>query len=216
MKVNLYTQEGKQKGHLDLPDDIFDVPMNADLLHQAVRVLRVNKRRVLAHTKTRSEVSGGGKKPWRQKGTGRARQGSIRSPQWRGGGVVFGPSKNKVYRARLPLKMKRKAMRIALSAKARDGEIIAVESLNIPEAKTKHMALIFNNVMSFHVKGAKTANRNAILVLSEKQENILRASRNLSSLQVMPADQLNLLDILSKKFLIVMPDSISVFKKRLG
>ncbi len=211
-KVKLYTQNGKEKGYLDLPEEVFDVPMNKDLLYQAVRVFTVRKRKTIADTKTRSEVRGGGKKPWRQKGTGRARHGSIRAPQWRGGGVVFGPTSEKIYTAKLPLKMKKKATCIALSAKVRDGEVMALDSIKLDEAKTKYMAEVFNNLMS----SQKGKNRNTLLVLKDRDEVIFRATRNLQEVDIKSADQVNLLDILSKKFLIVTPDSISILQKRFG
>src|SRR3989338_8140113 len=133
--VSLFNHKGEKVGETALPKFLFDRKVSPALVHHVVVAQRSNQRKPIAHTKDRSEVSGGGKKPWRQKGTGRARHGSIRSPQWRGGGTVFGPQKEKIYHAVFPAKMKKQAMRVALSAKARDGEIFVLEGINLPEPK---------------------------------------------------------------------------------
>ena len=124
MKINLYNQKGEKVGKTDLPDEIFNVEINSDLLHQVIVSQMANKRQSSAHTKDRGDVSGGGKKPWRQKGTGRARHGSRRSPIWVGGGVTFGPKSEKNYKKTIPQKMKRKALFMALSSKVNDDELI--------------------------------------------------------------------------------------------
>ena len=136
MKVKIYNQEGKETETMELPDGVFGLKWNADLVHQVVTGQAANLRRGTAHAKGRSEVRGGGRKPWRQKGTGRARHGSIRSPLWIGGGVTHGPLKEKSYHKKINKKMAKKALFTALSAKARDNEIIILENLKFPEAKT--------------------------------------------------------------------------------
>src|SRR3990167_5955176 len=118
MKISIYNQAGEKTSTMNLPKEIFEIKFNADLVHQIAVSLSANKRQISAHSKTRSEVRGGGKKPWRQKGTGRARHGSIRSPLWKGGGVTFGPRKDKVYEKDVPKKMRRKALLMVLSEKA--------------------------------------------------------------------------------------------------
>ena len=128
----------------------------------------------------------------------------------RSGGVVFGPTKEKIYTAKLPLRMKQKATCIALSAKVRDGEVMALDSIKLDEAKTKYMAEVFNNLMAAH----KGKNRNTLLVLGERDETVFRASRNLAEVVIKAADQVNLLDILSRKFLVITPESIAVLQKR--
>lgn len=214
MRIKLYSQEGKFKSEIEAPASVFEVPMNRDLLHQAVRILEIRKRRVLAHTKTRGEVSGGGRKPWRQKGTGRARHGSIRSPLWKGGGVVFGPRKDRVYAAVLPKKMKAKAMRIALSAKAREGEVFALESFTLSEPKTKHAARLLTKVFAAHASEVAPHSRTGVLVVSSGDPHVERAVRNLRAFNVISADHLNLFDVLSRKFIVVLPGSLEALVKR--
>jgi len=127
MKVSVYDQQGKEIGTTLLPKEIFEVPMNLDLLHQIVTSSMANERRVIAHAKNRGEVRGGGKKPWKQKGTGRSRQGSIRSPLWKGGGVTFGPRNNRVFKKKIPKKMRKKALFMVLSEKLRHNLLILLE-----------------------------------------------------------------------------------------
>jgi len=144
--VNLYNQEGKEIGKAELTSEIFDVKLNSNLVHQAVVAQTANKRQVLAHTKDRSEVRGGGKKPWRQKGTGRARHGSIRSPLWRGGGITFGPTNERNFSLKINKKAKRKALLMCLSDKAKNERIILVDNLELAEAKTKKFFQILLNL----------------------------------------------------------------------
>ncbi|MCH7905333.1 MAG: 50S ribosomal protein L4 [Armatimonadetes bacterium] len=216
MKVKLYTQTGKAKGTVDLPDEIFDVPMNADLLHQAVRVATSRRRRTLAHAKDRSEVRGGGRKPWRQKGTGRARHGSIRSPLWRGGGVTFGPRNDQHFARSLPQAMRRKALAIALSAKAREGEIAVLEKIELAEAKTKYMAEVVKSI-STGVFGVDTAKRKPTILVAtaRRDEKLTRASRNLPGLRERPAKDLNVIDVLSSRYLVFSKDAIPFFEDRM-
>ena len=146
MNVNLYNQKGEKVGEVKLPSEIFDVPFNEDLVWQVIYCQMANKRKPIAHTKDRSEVRGGGRKPWSQKGLGRARVGSIRSPLWRGGGVTFGPRKERKFKKRIPKKMKRKALFCVLSEKLRRNLIVFLDKLVLEKIKTKEMVKILDNL----------------------------------------------------------------------
>ncbi len=203
--VKVYNQEGKEVSKLKLNEAIFDLPWNADLVHQAVRIALANQRQVLASTKDRSEVSGGGRKPWRQKGTGRARHGSIRSPLWKGGGITFGPTKERNFKLKINKKMARKAFLTALSTKAKDSELLVLDDLKLSAPKTKEMAKIMKNFPQV---------KNSLLVLTGKNENIKRAGRNLSNLRIINIDNLNILDIFKYKHLIFTKDGIEYLSKK--
>src|SRR4030043_2251904 len=146
MKVNIYSQQGKKIDEIVLPKEIFDIKVNSDLIHQTLVSQMANRRRVIAHTKDRSEVRGGGRKPWRQKGTGRARHGSIRSPLWIGGGVTFGPRKDRSYTQKVNKKMKRKALYMGLTDKVKENCLGIVDKLELPEIKTKKLANILHKL----------------------------------------------------------------------
>ena len=208
MITKVYNQEGKEVSELKLNEAIFDLPWNADLVHQAVRTASANKRQVLASTKDRSEVSGGGRKPWRQKGTGRARHGSIRSPIWKGGGITFGPTKERVFKLKINKKMARKAFLTALSTKAKDSELLVLDDLKLSAPKTKEMAKIMKNFPQV---------KTSLLVLAgKKDENLKRAGRNLPNLRIINIDNLNILDILKYKHLIFTKDGIEYLNKKYG
>lgn len=215
MKVPVYTIEGKRSGEVDLPEEVFGVPMNRDLLHQAVRAYRANARRTLAHTKTRGEVRGGGRKPWRQKGTGRARHGSIRSPIWRGGGVVFGPRRERVFTVAMPQRMRRRAFAVALSAKARDGEIAVLESLRFEEPKTKRAAAALRVLAqeAFRIAPGKK-NPTLVIAAAQADEAVARATRNLRYAAVIRAQELSISDLLSARFLIFPKEAVAIFADR--
>jgi large subunit ribosomal protein L4 len=168
-----------------------------------------NRRKTIAHTKTRAEISGGGRKPWRQKGTGRARHGSIRSPIWRHGGVVFGPRKEKIFEKEIPKKMRKKALLMVLSAKAKENLLILLDSLKIEKPKTKSMAKIIENLKSKieNLKGS------SLIVLPKKDEIIFRAGRNIPDLGIVEARNLNVLDLLSFKYLLLPKETIKVIKE---
>ena len=146
MEIATYNQQGKETGTIELPESIFGLKWNADLVNQVVNAQRSNQRQTVAHSKGRSEVRGGGKKPWRQKGTGRARHGSIRSPIWKGGGVTHGPTKERNFYKKVNKKMSKKALFVALSAKARDNEIMALDEIKLKEPKTKLAYEITKNI----------------------------------------------------------------------
>ena len=204
METKLFNQSGEEIGKVELPDRIFNVKVNPDLVHQVVLAQTANERKPLAHAKGRGEVRGGGKKPWRQKGTGRARHGSIRSPIWKGGGVTHGPLKEKDYSKKINKKSRQKALFMALSSKVRDGELKVVDSLELTEAKTKTMKGILERIAG---KGS------VLLVQPDSNQKLVKASRNLPFAKTARADSLNVKDVLEKKLLILMKDSIPVIEK---
>jgi len=205
MKITIYDQEGKEAGTTLLPKEIFDVKMNPDLIHQVVVSQMANRRKVIAHTKTRGEVSGGGKKPWKQKGLGRARHGSIRSPIWRHGGVVFGPTKEKVFTKKIPKKMKRKALFMTLSGKVKNNLLILLDKLKLEQPKTKFMSEILKKLPS---KG-----KSSLIALPEMDKNLILAARNLPEVETIQVKDLNCLDLLSFKYLIMPKESVKVIKE---
>ena len=205
MLVKIYNQQGKKIGQTRLPKEIFEVPLNEDLLHQVVVSQMANRRKKIAHTKDRGEVRGGGRKPWRQKGTGRARHGSIRSPLWRGGGVVFGPRKEKEFKKKIPKKMKRKALLMALSSKAKDGELILLDKLELKEIKTKKIAQILEKL--------PCKKKSTLLALPKIDKNVILSARNLPRVETIQARDLNALDILSFKYLLLPESSIKVIQE---
>ena len=187
---------------MTLPKEIFEKEVNADLLHQVVVSQTSNQRQVVAHAKGRGEVSGGGRKPWRQKGTGRARHGSIRSPIWIGGGVTFGPTKDRNFKKSIPKKMKKAALFMVLSAKAKEGYLIVLDNLDIEKPKTKLMSEILSKLPA--------GKESSLLALPKIDEKIIRASRNIPYLEVTQAKDLNSLKLLSAKYLILPKKSIEV------
>ncbi len=204
MKVNIYNQQGEKTGTTLLPKEIFDVKMNSDLVHQVVVSQGANRRQVIAHTKTRAEVRGGGRKPWRQKGTGRARHGSTRSPIWRGGGITFGPTKDRVFKKSIPKKMQRKALMMVLSSKVKDNSLLILNEIILKAAKTKLMVEIIKKLQ---------AKDSCLIALPQIEKDIIRATDNLSKIQTIEARNLNCLDLLSFKYLIMPKDSIRVIKE---
>ena len=205
MKIDTYNQNGEKTGQTLLPKEIFDVPVNSDLVWQVVVSQAANKRLPWAHTKDRSEVSGGGRKPWAQKGLGRARHGSIRSPLWRHGGITFGPRKEKIFKKKIPKKMKRKALFMVLSQKVKDDELILVDKLKMEKPKTKKFFEILKKLPLKKI--------NALVALSRLDQNFILAARNIPEVQTILAKDLNCLDLLSFKYLIMPKDSIKVIKE---
>jgi large subunit ribosomal protein L4 len=205
MNYEVFDQSGKKIDEILLPKEIFGVRVDPDLIHQVAVSQMANRRRVIAHTKGRGEVRGGGKKPWRQKGTGRARHGSIRSPLWKGGGVTFGPTKEKVFKKKIPKKMKRLALFMVLSAKVQNNSLILLDKLKIEKAKTKLMAEIFKKLPS---KG-----NSSLLALSGIDKNLILATRNLPNVRTVQAKDLNCSDLLAMKYLIMPKEVIKVIKE---
>jgi len=205
MKISVYNKQGKEVEKVDLPKEIFGLAPNLDLVHQVVVTQQANKRRVIAHTKTRGEVSGGGRKPWRQKGLGRARHGSIRSPIWIGGGITFGPRKNVVFKKRIPKKMKRKALFTVLSDKVKNNLLILVDNLEIEEPKTKLMVNILEKLPS--------QKKSSLIALPAINRKVIKACQNIPKVATIPAKDLNSLDLLSFKYLVMPKESIKVIKE---
>ena len=205
MEAKIYDNQGKESGTLVLPEKVFGFPRNDELVRQVYLSEKANARKVLAHTKDRSEVSGGGKKPWQQKGTGRARHGSSRSPIWVGGGISHGPRKDRNYAEKINKKAKRKAIFTILSQKLKDGEIFFMDDLSLPKAKTKDAKEILRNM--------PLGNSSVLVVLSRKDEPTWRALRNLKNVSVKEARNLNASDMLSNKFLIILEDASRVLEE---
>jgi len=205
MNVKIYDKKGKEVGQAPLPKEIFDVKMNSDLVHQVVVSQMANRRQGTAQAKGRAEVRGGGRKPWRQKGTGRARHGSIRSPLWRGGGVTFGPTTEKVYKKQIPKKMRRKALFMVLSQKAKENLLVLVDDLTIEKPKTKAMVEILAALLPQKGSG--------LVVLPVKDDTIVRVTRNIPKANTMEARDLNTLDVLSYKYLVMPKEAIKVLEK---
>ncbi|MEA3344425.1 MAG: 50S ribosomal protein L4 [Patescibacteria group bacterium] len=205
MKTVVYNKEGKETESTLLPKDIFEIKMNEDLVHQVAVSQIANRRKIIAKTKDRSEVRGGGRKPWQQKGTGRARVGSNRSPIWKGGGVTFGPRTERVFKKRIPTKMRRKALFMILSAKAKDNLIFVLDSIKTEMPKTKPMAKVFSTLF--------LKNGSGLVVLAERDLNTIKSIRNIAKVGVIQAKDLNPLDLLSYKYLIVTKESLEVIKK---
>ncbi|HET9849794.1 MAG TPA: 50S ribosomal protein L4 [Candidatus Dormibacteraeota bacterium] len=185
--VAVYDGEGKETGQVELPEAVFNAPVNAAVLHQAVLRQQANDRQGTHQTKTRGDVSGGGKKPWKQKGTGRARQGSTRAPQWRHGGTVFGPHP-RTYEQKMPRKQRRAALRGALSAKHQDGAVRVIDELTLEEPKTRVLADLFVQLET----GLMT-----LLVIREHDLNLEKSTRNLANVKTILAGNLNPGDVLT-------------------
>lgn len=213
MKVDIYNQNTEKTGTLELPKGVFDLPWNDNLMHQVITSMQAEKRVSVAHVKGRGEVRGGGRKPWRQKGTGRARHGSIRSPIWRGGGVTHGPTKEKNYSKKINKKMKKKAFLIALSQKLRDNEILFLDKINLTQPKTKEANTILktlSKIKGFEKLTAKKKNK-AILALPKKDAEILRSFRNIPGMNISELKNLNVLDLLTYKYLIITNPNEKIF-----
>lgn len=199
-KVSVYDKTGQPVREIELSDEVFAAEVRADLMHAAVVAEQANARQGTADTKTRAEVRGGGRKPWRQKGTGRARQGSIRAPHWRHGGVVFGPHPRD-YSQRLPKKMRRAAMRSALTAKLEENAIITVESIHFDEIKTRH-AVQF-------LKALNIEDPNRVLVLlPEHDEAVWKSFRNLPGVEVRISPAVSVRDMLIARRVVTTPEAL--------
>ena len=211
MQVKVYNQQAEETGTMELPDAVFGLKWNADLVHQVAVSIAGNSRRGTAHTKSRADVRGGGKKPWQQKGTGRARHGSIRSPIWKGGGVSHGPRNDKDYTRKINKKMAKKALYTVLSAKMRDNEIIVLDDIRFPNVKTKHAAHLFKSFASQDRFSKLTKGKGALIALSGKDASARRALRNLPYAEIDDARNLNAYKLLQHTFLILPKEAISSF-----
>ena len=192
-KVDLYNMDGKVIGDIELSENIFGTEVNEDVLYLAVESYLANQRQGTQSTKTRTEVSGGGVKPWKQKGTGRARQGSIRAPQWIKGGIALGP-KPRTYTIKLTKKVKRLALKSALSSKVIDNNVMVLDEINFSEIKTKNMVNVLNNLK---------LETNALIVLGDKNENVVRSAKNIPNVKTAYVNTINVYDILKyNKFIV--------------
>lgn len=206
-KVNIITTDGTKKGQLDLPTALATEPKK-ELLHQAVVTYLANQRTANAHTKTRGEVRGGGRKPWKQKGTGRARAGSSRSPIWVGGGITFGPRNDRNYSLRMPERMKRLALSMAVSAKAAAGELQVIEALTLHAPKTKEIHAILQKIHNDA--------RSILIVTASNDATLLQAAQNLPYAAVTTASDLNVYDLLSFRQVLMTSDAMPILEQRVN
>ena len=206
MQVDLYNMAGEVVGKAELADDVFGVSPNEGLLHQAVLRQLANKRQGNAATKTRAMIAGGGKKPYKQKGTGRARQGTTRAPHFRGGGVVFGPHPRS-YRQDMPKKMRRAALRSALSSIALDGRIKLLDTLEFSEAKTREAVKLF---------AALDVKKSALVVTPYANTEVVRSVRNIPGSTILPAAMVNVLDVMKHQYLVIPVDAARQIERSLG
>jgi large subunit ribosomal protein L4 len=209
MKVDVLNMEGQKVKDVELPAAIFEAPINVDLMHQAYVRQMANARLGTHDTKVRGEVAGGGRKPWRQKGTGRARQGSTRAAHWVGGGRIHTPHPRS-YTQRMPLKMRRAALRSALSVKAAEAGIVVVDNLSLPEPKTKLMAKALNNL---------TGDAKTLVLIPEKSasyDDVVRATNNIAGAKVLMAGYLNIRDLLGYDKIVMPEQAIDVLTAHLG
>lgn len=201
--IKVYDMKGAEVGEISLNDSVFAVEYNESLIHQAVVTYLANQRQGTKGTLTRSEVSGGGVKPWRQKGTGRARQGSIRSPQWTHGGVVFAP-KARDYSKKMNISAKRSALLSALSKKVADGEMVVVDELKVSAPKTKEM-VAFQTALKLDKK--------TLVVMDNGDENVILAARNIPAMKTIPVDQLNTYDVVANAVVVMTKGAVEKFEE---
>ena len=207
--VKTYNLEGLETGSIELNDNVFAQKTNHALIYQAVRVAQANKRQPLAHTKDRSEVSGGGKKPWKQKGTGRARHGSIRSPLWKGGGVTFGPRKENITKLSIPIKMKKRALRAVVSDRVENNSFIVIddmEKIEKPSAKKMHEFL----------KKMKIASKKVLFLSDKGLEKAILSFRNLARAKSIRIENMNILDLMAHSNILINKGSIQRLTKQMS
>ena len=207
-KLKMFNLNGEKVKDINLKDNIWKIEPNDAVLHNAIVLNMANMRQASASTKTRSEVRGGGRKPWRQKGTGNARQGSIRATQWRGGGIVFGPTPNKNYKKKMNKKERRLALLSALSYKVKDDELFVVEDIKFSTSKTKEMV----NVL----KTFKIDTNKVLVVINELDDNICLAARNLANVKVVVPEEVNSFDLVSADNMIITSDALKKLEEVLG
>lgn len=205
-KIDVLDINGKKVDSITLNDDVFAITPNEQALFDAVMLQRANVRQGTHSVKNRSAVSGGGRKPWRQKGTGRARQGTIRAPQWRGGGVVFGPTPRK-YTLKMNKKVRRLALKSALSTKLINGDIIVIDNLNLSTPKTKDFVQVVNNL---------NIDRKGLFVTANIDENVYLATRNVNNILVQEPSEINVLDLLNVNKLVLTVDAVNKIEEVLG
>lgn len=202
MDATLYNIKGEKAGKVTLPENIFGLAWNADLVHQVVVSMQANARRGLAHTKGSGDVRGGGKKPWAQKGTGRARHGSSRSPIWVGGGVSHGPRNTTVFAKTVSRQMRQKALLVALSRKAKDGEVIFIDSLEMSEPKTKNAKVILG-ALTKEFAGLSSKKNAALIALPSAHTATMKSFSNFGNVEAIDVRNLNPVSVLSAKYLVI-------------
>ena len=211
LSIKVYNQAADPVKDLELSEKIFAVSANHELLHQALVTQMANSRQVLAHTKDRSEVSGGGKKPWKQKGTGRARVGSSRSPIWIGGGVTFGPTKDRNFKQKINQKMKQKALFMALSDRVKNESLLVLDNIDFNEYKTKK----FNELLGgLEKKVLKTERRDILILNDSKDDKVKYSGRNLTGVKIINLENVNLADVLNFRYLLITEKGLETFTKR--
>ena len=220
MDAKIFSTEGKEAGKISLPEAVFGVAWNPDLVHEVVIGMQANARAGTAHTKDRSEVRGGGKKPWKQKGTGRARHGSRRSPIWTGGGVTFGPRSEKDYSVKINKKVRAKALATVLSKKVADNEIIFVDNLAMNEPKTKDAKAAFKAIADASRNEAMARKRKnaALVVLPARDIATEKSFRNFGNIEVAQAKDINPVDLLTYKYVVMAApkESVEILEKRIA
>ncbi len=212
MKVEFYNETGEKTEGPELPEEIFNIPLNKDLLHQVIVSYQKNQRRSTSHTKDRGEVSGSKKKPWAQKGTGRARHGDRYSPLWRKGGKAHGPRKEQKYKDKTAKKIKRKALAIALSSKMKGKNLFLFKKINLKEPKTR----VLEKLLEDWVEKIEKLEKDTFLIVTPEDNEVLkRAGRNLPYVKIETAQRINALDVLKYKYILMVEGSIEILKKRL-
>lgn len=216
INVNIYNQNGEIVGDKKLVNKVFAVKANHDLIHQAMVAQMSNERQVLAHTKDRSEVSGGGKKPWKQKGTGRARSGSSRSPIWIGGGVTFGPRSDRNFKKDINKKMKQKAMLMVLSDKIENQKIVVLDKIEMPEFKTKTFGAVLKNFEGkvLTIKEGESKKRSVLVINDTKDDKVKFSGRNLAGTKVIGLNNINIFDLLKYRDLIITAAAVEKLEKQ--
>lgn len=212
METSIYNQKGAIAGKFTLPKGIFDMPWNADLVHEVVRLMNSNSRTNVAHTKTRGEVRGGGKKPWKQKGTGRARHGSSRSPIWVGGGVTHGPRNDQNFSRKINKKAKDKALFTVLSRKWKDGEVLFVDSISFEKPKTKDakaVLIAFSGIKGFEKLATKKKNA-ALIAFDKRTSTIDKSFSNIGNISIEEFRNINPVSLMNSSYLIVVNPEISL------
>ncbi|MCR4280280.1 MAG: 50S ribosomal protein L4 [Candidatus Komeilibacteria bacterium] len=204
VEAKLYNQAGDENGTIQLPESIFAVVIKPALIREVADILESQRRPNLAHVKTRSEVRGGGRKPWRQKGTGRARHGSIRSPLWRGGGVVFGPRNVINHSRKVNQKAKNLALKMVLTNKVQAGKLVVMENIDAKEGKTKDLAKVLTKL---------TGRSRTLVVMDSGKTQVVRAAKNIKRVTTLPASSLNVLDLLKNAYLLVTKPALDKIEK---
>lgn len=214
IKINIYNKTAEAVGDLNLSKKVFGLDPNSDLIHQALVAQMGNERQVLAHTKTKSEVRGGGKKPWKQKGTGRARAGSSRSPIWIGGGVTFGPRSDRNFSKKINKKMKQKALMMVFSDKVKNNSLVVVDKLEMAEFKTKTLNDFLKKIEVNFDNPDKKTKRSVLLINDNNDKKVLYSGRNLVGVDIINLENVNIIDLLKNKNLLITESAINKINER--